>query len=88
MELNISIELGGAEYSVGIISGEGVADARFTYDKDYISQPDSIPVSVSLPFQDASFTPEQTRCYFEGLLPEGFTRKWAEPEVCPPGPGL
>ena len=75
MELNISIELGGAEYPVGVISGEGVADARFTYDKDYISQPDSIPVSASLPFQDAPFTPEQTRCYFEGLLPEGFTRK-------------
>ena len=75
MELSISIELSGAENPVGIISGEGVADARFTYDKDYISRPDSIPVSASLPFQEPPFTPEQTRCYFEGLLPEGFTRK-------------
>ena len=75
MELNISIELGGVEYPVGVISGEGVADASFAYCKDYISRPDSIPVSASLPFQEAPFTPEETRCYFDGLLPEGFTRK-------------
>lgn len=28
-----------------------------------------------LALQKESFHPEQTRCFFEGLLPEGFSRK-------------
>ena len=75
MVLNISIELGGVEYPVGVISGEGVEDARFAYCKEYLSRSESIPVSASMPPQEEPFTPEKTRCYFEGLLPEGFTRK-------------
>ena len=75
MQLNISIEIGGEEYSVGRIIGESVQNACFSYNEDYISSAESIPVSVSLPFQREAFTPEQTRCFFEGLLPEGFTRK-------------
>ena len=53
MKLNISIELDGAEYPVGVISGESVGDARFVYHKEYISRHESIPVSASLPLQEA-----------------------------------
>ena len=33
------------------------------------------PISISLPFQEEPFTPEQTRNFFSGLLPEGFMRR-------------
>lgn len=75
MKLNIGIELNGLEYHVGSIAGSGTSDARFCYSMDYISDSNSIPVSASLPFQTEPFTPEQTRNFFDGLLPEGYTRK-------------
>lgn len=75
MELKISIEIGGKEVAVGSIVGNDVSNARFCYSESYISNPDNIPVSHSLQFQTLPFTPEQTRNYFEGLLPEGYTRK-------------
>lgn len=32
-------------------------------------------ISLSLPLQKESFSPKQTKIFFDGLLPEGFTRK-------------
>lgn len=75
MKLHLKMELSGKEYYIGCITGENVADAVFTYDKEYMRQTFAVPVSISMPFQDAPFTPEQTRNFFEGLLPEGFTRR-------------
>ncbi len=75
MELQISIEINGKEVPVGAIVGNSVADAQFGYRRDYISNSENIPVSASLPFQEELFTAERTRNYFEGLLPEGYTRK-------------
>ena len=75
MKLNISIELNGSERHVGSIIGTGAYDARFCYSTDYIHDSDSIPVSVCLPLQAEPFSAEQTRNFFDGLLPEGYTRK-------------
>lgn len=75
MELNISIELHGQELAVGTIVGSSVSDARFTYLDSYMGASTAIPVSVSLPFRAEPFSPQRTRDFFEGLLPEGYTRR-------------
>ncbi|MCQ2554242.1 MAG: HipA domain-containing protein [Clostridia bacterium] len=72
--LFVSVEINGIQTPVGIISGTTVHDAQFTYSKDYLSM--GMPaISISLPLSDRSFSPEATKKYFEGLLPEGFARK-------------
>ena len=72
-ELKVFIEIQGQESYVGMIRGESPSDAVFTYDEDYSLT--GAPISISLPFQTEPFSPEKTSCFFEGLLPEGFSRK-------------
>ena len=73
--LHISIEKNGEQTKVGIIQGSGISDAVFRYDKAWLDQEDAIPVSLSLPLQEEAFSSEKTKCFFEGLLPEGFTKR-------------
>ncbi|MBQ9661727.1 MAG: type II toxin-antitoxin system HipA family toxin [Oscillospiraceae bacterium] len=73
-ELHVSIEKNGELVPVGTITGEAASDARFRYLDEYRNG-NGTPVSVSLPMQEDDFTAEQTASYFEGLLPEGFTRR-------------
>lgn len=75
MELHISIELGGQELAVGTIVGDSVSDARFAYFDSYVNSSAAIPVSFSLPLQSEPFSPQRTQGFFEGLLPEGYTRR-------------
>ena len=75
MELEVSIERRGKPVTVGSIFGESSADARFAYAEAYLNAPEAEPVSISLPLQSEPFSSEQTRCFFDGLLPEGFTRR-------------
>ena len=72
-ELAVSIEIEGVQHFVGTIAGDDSADASFCYDRDYLVN--GVPVSVSLPLREEAFSPEATRAFFEGLLPEGFTRR-------------
>jgi len=72
---NVYLELNGCQVRVGEIEGDFSDDARFSYSEEYIARNDSRAVSVSLPIQDEPFSPEQTKVFFEGLLPEGFMRK-------------
>lgn len=72
---NVYLEIDGSQVRVGTIEGNSSGDARFLYDKDYISEHGSKAISVSLPIQDEPFSPERTRNFFDGLLPEGFMRK-------------
>lgn len=74
-ELIINIEINGKKVRVGSIIGDRPEEAFFLYDSKYIHMKDAQPVSISLPLQDEPFSPERTKNYFEGLLPEGFTRK-------------
>ena len=71
----ISIERDGRMVPVGSISGESYRTARFSYIGEYLDDRNAVPVSISLPLQRESFSAEQTRRFFEGLLPEGFTRR-------------
>ena len=75
IELKITIELQGEQQLVGRISGNSCEDACFKYSNEYLNIPDIRPISLSLPLQKKTFTPQETRNFFEGLLPEGFSRK-------------
>ena len=75
IDLIVSIEKEGIQVPVGRISGQEAADARFRYDPEYLKDKAGRPISLSLPLQDEPFASDVTRNYFEGLLPEGFTRQ-------------
>ncbi|MDY5579728.1 type II toxin-antitoxin system HipA family toxin [Porcincola intestinalis] len=75
IDLHISIEKNGEQTKVGIIQCSGISDAVFRYDKAWLDREDAIPVSLSLPLQEEAFSSEKTKCFFEGLLPEGFTKR-------------
>ena len=71
----VSIEKNGRQTRVGTIEGSGIHDAVFCYDRAWLDTDGAIPVSLSLPLREEAFSPEETRNYFEGLLPEGFTKR-------------
>ena len=75
INLLIRMERNGKQVSIGNISGNGVSDACFAYEKTYLNGESPIPISLHLPLQEKPFSAENTRLYFEGLLPEGFTRR-------------
>ena len=74
-EYRVSMERNGQMVSIGTLRGESHQEAQFSYSEAYLTDADAVPVSISLPLQEAPFSPESTRNYFEGLLPEGFTRR-------------
>ncbi|MBP5254162.1 MAG: HipA domain-containing protein [Lachnospiraceae bacterium] len=72
--LIVSIERDGKQVRVGTI--EGKEDyGGFVYDEAYLASRDAAPISISLPLQEERFSGQRTRTFFEGLLPEGFTRR-------------
>ena len=73
--LEVYIECNGNMINVGSITGHNSADAVFSYSEEYIEDKSSRAISISLPLAERSFSPERTRCFFESLLPEGYTRK-------------
>ena len=81
-ELQVSIEIEGKQHLVGFIEGINCEDARFRYADEYLRIAGIRPISISLPLQKEYFSPKDTRCFFEGLLPEGFSRRalasWAK----------
>lgn len=74
-KLIIFIELNGVSVHVGDIEGENSDNACFKYADSYLSNPESRAISISLPLSNGVFDAKTTKSYFEGLLPEGFTRK-------------
>lgn len=74
-EYIVSIERNGEQIKVGNIIGPEVSNACFSYDHEYLSSNDPIAISISLPLRKELFSPEQTKTFFDGLLPEGFTRR-------------
>ena len=73
--LKVWIEKKGEEVYVGHICGSHAENAVFTYSQEYMNDSDNRPISIHLPFLDEPFSACDTRNFFEGLLPEGFTRK-------------
>jgi len=70
-ELIVRMEQAGSLVPVGAIDPSA---GCFQYARKYLDGT-AIPISISLPLQKEPFSPEQTRNFFEGLLPEGFTRR-------------
>jgi len=68
--MRISIEKNGKQVYVGDIVG-----GAFCYAGEYTQREDAAPISISMPLQAEPFSPAQTRNFFDGLLPEGFTRR-------------
>ena len=73
--LEVYIECNGNMINVGSITGHNSDDAVFSYSEEYIEDKSSRAISISLPLDERSFSPERTRCFFESLLPEGYTRR-------------
>lgn len=73
--LGVWIEIGGLQTYVGRIIGEKEEDARFSYAEEYLSSNIARPISIHLPLSENAFSVDDTRNFFEGLLPEGFTRR-------------
>ena len=73
--LGVWIEIGGLQTYVGCIIGENEEDARFSYAEEYLSGNIARPISIHLPLSKNAFSVDDTRNFFEGLLPEGFTRR-------------
>ena len=74
-EYIVSIEKNGDQIIVGSIIGTDVSDASFVYDDKYLNSDDPVAISISLPLQKEPFSSKRTRIFFDGLLPEGFTRR-------------
>ncbi len=72
---NVGLEIGGKQIKVGTIEGESSNNAQFKYSEEYLSGSFAHPISISLPLQKEPFSPEATRIFFDGLLPEGFMRR-------------
>jgi serine/threonine-protein kinase HipA len=51
---------------------------HFQYDKQYLLSPSKLPVSLTLPLQDAPFTSKVMIPFFDGLIPEGWLLDIAE----------
>ena len=75
VKLSVYIEMDGSDIYVGMLSGTNAEDTVFSYADEYLNRNNCQPISISLPLAEQSFSVKQTRIYFEGLLPEGFTRK-------------
>ena len=74
-ELIVSLEREGVMRPVGTICGNDAADSCFAYSEGYLNSEDAAPISLSLPLQGEVFSAAKTKNFFEGLLPEGFTRR-------------
>ena len=72
---SVYMEIMGTPQMVGSIYGNGISDAVFQYSGEYINSENSFPISVSLPISDKPFSQKETKSFFEGMLPEGFSRK-------------
>lgn len=57
--------------TLGLIEGQ----LSFRYSPDWLSRPDAVPLSNSLPLQAEPFDDRRTRPFFAGLLPEGRLRR-------------
>jgi len=70
----VYIEMNGSSVPAGTIS-TAADGGEFTYDEHYLRRAGAAPISVHLPLQSETFPAKQTKVFFDGLLPEGFTRR-------------
>lgn len=61
----------------GIIS-ETASGYTFVYDKEYLTNEQALPVSITLPLQEDPFDSKNLFPFFDGLIPEGWLLNIAE----------
>ena len=71
INLKVQIEINGQF----VQTGSNFQDAAFSYDESYIASSIAQPISLSLPLSKKDFDTDATKTFFDGLLPEGFTRQ-------------
>ena len=74
-KLVVLVEINGESKYVGEIAENDAGEFCFSYAEEYLSDSGSRPISISLPLEEKTFNAVRTRNFFEGLLPEGFTRQ-------------
>ena len=75
IEYPVDIEICGEQKNAGRIYGSDTDTAVFAYSDEYLADKNASALSVSLPLRKDPFSVKETKNFFEGLLPEGFTRK-------------
>ena len=75
INLKVQIEINGQFVQAGHITGSSFRDAVFSYDESYITSSAAHAISLSLPLSKKDFDTDATKSFFDGLLPEGFTRQ-------------
>ena len=75
VNLKVQIEINGRFIQTGHITGTNFQDAVFSYDETYLSSQSARAISLSLPLTKKDFDTDATKTFFDGLLPEGFTRQ-------------
>ena len=75
INLKVQIEINGQFVQAGHITGSSFRDAAFSYDESYITSSAAHAISLSLPLSKKAFDTDGTKSFFDGLLPEGFTRQ-------------
>lgn len=75
INLKVQIEINGQFVQAGCITGSNFRDATFSYDESYIASPSAHAISLSLPLSIKDYDTDSTKTFFDGLLPEGFTRQ-------------
>ena len=56
---------------IGRLESSSAYDISFTYDEQYRTDSNAVPLSLSLPLAKSSYSIDETLPFFEGLLPEG-----------------
>ncbi len=62
-------------YFNGVRAGRLTHDAGgyvFSYDQNYLKQADALPISLSFPLRQESYTDRTLFPFFKGLIPEGW----------------
>jgi serine/threonine-protein kinase HipA len=74
---NLRVYLDGTQ--VGTVTQSSQGALGFSYDDEYVEQPDPTPLSLSLPVLSNRHRDKAIRAYLEGLLPdsEGARQRWA-----------
>ena len=64
---------------IGVIDRDTEKNStEFSYDVDYLSARDAVPISLSLPLSDKPYDSLRTRIFFENLLPPDVVRRKLE----------
>ncbi len=71
----VCIDICGRTIPAGLLREDEAYHVVFQYLPAYLNRPEAAAVSVGLPLQEEAFSVRATQAFFEGLLPEGFTRR-------------